>query len=64
MIGLEGIKKAGSTDRAAIRDAVEKIKYDGFLGLYEVTPTDHQGSPRDTMPEMMVRNGEFVPYAK
>jgi hypothetical protein len=54
----------GSDDRAALRDAVEKVKYDGMIGGYACSTADHQCCPKDTMPEMMVKGGEFVPYTK
>ncbi len=64
-VAAEAIKAAGSDDRAAIRDALEKVRLDLFLGPYECTSEDHQGSKRDyhTVP-MMIKNGEFVPFKK
>jgi len=64
MVTIEAIKLAGTDNRAAVRDALEKVRYDGFVGQFACTPTDHQGAPKDTMPEMMVKGGEFVPYTK
>jgi len=62
---MEAIKTAGTDNRGAIRDALEKIRLDLFLGPYECTPEDHQGSKRDyhTVP-MLIKNGSFVPYKK
>jgi hypothetical protein len=44
---------------------LEKIRVDCFLGPYEATPEDHQGSRKDyySVP-MMLNNGEFVPFRK
>jgi branched-chain amino acid transport system substrate-binding protein len=64
MVTIEALRIAGTDNRAALRDALEKVRYDGFLGEFACSPTDHQGSPRDTMPEMVVKDGKFVPYAK
>ena len=63
-ITVEAIRAAGSDDRAAIRDALERIKYEGLVGTFACTPTDHQGSPKDTFPLAMIKNGELVPYQK
>jgi branched-chain amino acid transport system substrate-binding protein len=62
---MEAIKTAGTDDRAEIRNALEKIKLELFLGPYECTPEDHQGSKRDyhTVP-MSIKNGNFVPFKK
>jgi branched-chain amino acid transport system substrate-binding protein len=64
MVAIEALKAAGSDDRAALRDALERIRWEGFLGAFACSPHDHQGSPVDNSAEMMVRNGEYVPYAK
>jgi branched-chain amino acid transport system substrate-binding protein len=63
-ITAEAIKAAGSDDRGAIRDALEKIKFEGLVGTFACSPTDHQGSPRDTFPVVMIKNGEIVPFQK
>jgi branched-chain amino acid transport system substrate-binding protein len=62
---MEAIKTAGTDDRNEVRNALEKIKLDLFLGPYECTPEDHQGSKRDyhTVP-MLIKNGNFVPFKK
>jgi branched-chain amino acid transport system substrate-binding protein len=63
----EGIRAAGSDDRAAIRDAIEtKVKIpEGFNGYaLQFKPDDHIGAPRDTMPIMMIRNGAYVGYKR
>ncbi len=61
---VEAIKAAGSDDRAAIRNAFEKIRIEGMVGAFACSPTDHQGSPKDTFPLAGVKNGELVPYQK
>jgi len=64
MVAIEALKAAGSDDRTALRNALERIKYEGFVGAFACSPQDHQGSPVDNSAEMMVRNGEYVPYAR
>jgi branched-chain amino acid transport system substrate-binding protein len=61
---LEAIKLAGSDDRAAIRDAIEKVRFDGFVGPFAPTATDHQGSPSSATVPTVLKNGEFWPWQK
>jgi branched-chain amino acid transport system substrate-binding protein len=63
-VTLNSVKAAGTDNRAAVRDAIEKIRFDGMMRLFACTPTDHQGTPIDTMPQAMVKNGEYVPHKK
>jgi branched-chain amino acid transport system substrate-binding protein len=58
----EAIKTAGSDNRRAIRDALEKIRIEGFIGPFACTAESHQGSPVDPMIPVVVRNGEYTPY--
>jgi len=40
----EAVKKAGSTDKAAVSDAFESIQgFQGFSGTYCYSATDHAG---------------------
>src|ERR1035437_1983801 len=44
MLAVEAIKKAGSTDKAKVRDALESIHgYMGTAGVVNMSPTDHMG---------------------
>ena len=43
---------------------LKKIKFEGLMGTFACSPTDHQGSPKDTFPVVMIKNGELVPYGK
>jgi branched-chain amino acid transport system substrate-binding protein len=61
---IEAIKIAGKAEPAAIRDALEKVRIEGFLGKFAATTTDHQAAPVDFMRPMKLKNGEYVPYAK
>jgi branched-chain amino acid transport system substrate-binding protein len=43
-IALAAIKRAGGTDKAKVRDELEKTKgFNGVDGLYNMTPQDHMG---------------------
>lgn len=61
---IEAIKIAGKAEPAAVRDALEKVRIDGFLGKFACTTTDHQAAPVDFMRPMKLKNGEYVPYEK
>ncbi len=64
MVAIEALRAAGTDDRSALRDALERIRWEGFVGAFACTPRDHQGSPVDNSAEMTVRNGEYVPYGR
>lgn len=62
---VQAMKIAGSNvDRDSIRDNLEKVNVDGFLGTFAPTPTDHQATQVDPMRPMVLKNGEWVPYRK
>ena len=58
---VEALKMAGTDDRAALRDALEKVRLEGMLGPFACTPTDHQGSPKDTSIWSVMKGGEWMP---
>jgi ABC-type branched-subunit amino acid transport system substrate-binding protein len=58
----EAMKTAQSLDRASIRDALEKVHVEGFLGPFAPTAADHQGAHTDPMRPMMFKNGQWIPY--
>jgi branched-chain amino acid transport system substrate-binding protein len=65
LILTEAIKKAGSTDNAKVRDAIESIKgLAGTAGVFSFSPTDHNGLTIDSFEMLTVKNGEFVLYGK
>ena len=39
---IEALKIAKTDDRAALRDAMEKVKFFGFLGTFAYSPTNHK----------------------
>ncbi len=56
------IEKAG-TDRAKIRDEIEKIKgLPGTGGIFTFSAEDHNGLGIDSFEMITVKNGKFVPY--
>ena len=60
-IFFEAIKKAGSLDRAKIRDAVANIDYPGITGR---TTFDAQGDADKIFQKVIIQNGRFVRYTK
>jgi branched-chain amino acid transport system substrate-binding protein len=61
----QALQIAGTDDRAALRDAIEKVKYRGLLNaLWTYSPTDHDGQSGDGIDPLMVKDGRFVPYKK
>jgi branched-chain amino acid transport system substrate-binding protein len=59
-IMVEAIRKADSTDRTKIRDALEKLSYDGLSGSFAFSPSNHGGASADGMTILVVRNGGWV----
>jgi branched-chain amino acid transport system substrate-binding protein len=56
------VKAANSVDKAAVRDALEKVRFEGLLGYTAPGPTDHQEGAKDTSLITILQNGQFVPY--
>ena len=55
------IKRAGSIDKAKVRDAIEATSgYVGLLGIYNMTPADHNGLRVDSLRILEVRDGRFT----
>jgi branched-chain amino acid transport system substrate-binding protein len=65
LIVVEGIKKAGSTDRDKVRDAIENLKgFVGTAGIFNYSATDHTGLGLDAFEMLTVKNGKFTLYKK
>jgi branched-chain amino acid transport system substrate-binding protein len=62
-VAIEALRTAGSTNRDAVRDSLEKIKFQGFLGEFACTTKDHQGARKDPMIPLIVKGGDYWPYA-
>lgn len=58
MLAVEAIKKAGTTDKAAVRDALESIQgHVGVTGTYNMSADDHNGLTADSFRILEVRDG-------
>ena len=65
LVVTEGIKKAGSTDRAKVRDAIENIKgLPGTAGIFNFSATDHTGLDLTAFEMLTVKDGKFTIYKK
>ncbi|MDH5748861.1 MAG: ABC transporter substrate-binding protein [Rhodospirillales bacterium] len=60
MIAIEAIKRAGSTDKAAVRAEIEKTKnYIGVDGVYSMSATDHLGLDEASFVMVEVSGGDW-----
>ncbi len=60
-MAVDAIKRAGSIDKAKVRDAIEATTgYVGLLGVYNITPADHNGLRLDSLRMLEVRGGRFT----
>ncbi|HCX34629.1 MAG TPA: ABC transporter substrate-binding protein [Rhodocyclaceae bacterium] len=61
MIAVDAIKRAGGTDKAKVRDAIEQTRgYMGTGGMVNMSATDHMGLGLDAFRMLEVRNGAFT----
>jgi branched-chain amino acid transport system substrate-binding protein len=61
MLAIEAIKKAGSTDKAKVRDALEGIRgYMGTAGVVNMSPTDHMGLDLTAFRMLEVKGGNWT----
>jgi branched-chain amino acid transport system substrate-binding protein len=63
-IGMEALKIAGTDDRAALRDAIEKVRYQGIIGEYIYSPVDHDGLAATAYGPIILKDGKWRPYRK
>jgi branched-chain amino acid transport system substrate-binding protein len=63
-IVLEGLKIAQTPDRAALRSALEKVQYNGMLGNFRYSPTDHQGTTGEAFEPLVINDGKYAPFKK
>jgi branched-chain amino acid transport system substrate-binding protein len=60
MIAVDAIKRAGSTDKAKVRDAIEATKgFVGTSGTYNMSATDHMGLDLSAFRMLEVKNGDW-----
>ena len=61
MLVLEAMNKAGSTDKAKVRDALEQIRgYMGTAGVVNMSAQDHMGLDLTAFRMLEVRKGDWV----
>jgi branched-chain amino acid transport system substrate-binding protein len=61
MILVDAIKRAGSTEPEAVRDAIEATKgFVGTGGIVTMTPEDHLGLGLDAFRMIEIQNGDWV----
>ncbi len=63
-IVIEALKIAGTDDRAALRDALEKVRFKGFLGDFKYSPTDHEGTLGEAFVPVIIKDDKYWPYKK
>jgi len=60
MLAVDAIKRAGSTDKAKVRDAIEATKgYIGTGGVVNMSATDHMGLDLSAFRLLEVKNGDW-----
>jgi len=65
LILTEAVKKAGSTETEKVRAAIETLQgVVGTGGVFNFSPTDHNGLNKDAFEMLTVENGRFVLYTK
>jgi branched-chain amino acid transport system substrate-binding protein len=61
----EALKKAGTTDRYKVRDAIENLHgLVGTAGIYNFSATDHTGLDLNAFEMLTVKDGKFTIYKK
>jgi branched-chain amino acid transport system substrate-binding protein len=61
LILTKAIEKADSTDREAVRNAIENLKgVVGTAGIFNLSPTDHNGLTIDSFEMLTVKKGKFA----
>jgi branched-chain amino acid transport system substrate-binding protein len=65
LILVQGIKKAKSTEKEKVREAIENIKgLVGTAGIFTFSSQDHNGLGMDAFEMLTVKDGQFVIYNK
>jgi branched-chain amino acid transport system substrate-binding protein len=60
---VEGVKKAGTDDRAKVRDAIESLtNLPGTAGVFNLSATDHNGLGLEAFEMLTVKDGRFTIY--
>ena len=65
LILTEAIKKANSSDREKVRDALENLQgVVGIAGIFNFSPRNHGGLDMNAFEMLTVKDGKFVIYKK
>jgi branched-chain amino acid transport system substrate-binding protein len=65
LVAVEGLKKARSTDREKVRDAIENLKgLVGTGGIFNYSAADHTGLDLTAFEMLVVKGGKFSIYRK
>ncbi len=65
LVLVEGIKKANSVERDQVRAAIETLQgVVGTGGVFNFSPTDHNGLAKDAFEVLTVKDGKFAVYQK
>ncbi|MCB1859145.1 MAG: ABC transporter substrate-binding protein [Gammaproteobacteria bacterium] len=60
-IALDAIERAGTTDKAKVRDEIENTKgFIGTAGVFNMSPQDHLGLGMDAFKMLEIKNGNWV----
>ena len=60
-IAVEAIKRAGTTDKAKVRDEIEKTQgFSGTAGIFNMSPQDHMGLGLDAFKLLEIRSGDWT----
>ncbi len=60
MLAIEAIKRAGSTDKEKVRDAIEQTRgFVGTGGVFNMSPTDHMGLDLSAFRMLEIKNGDW-----
>jgi branched-chain amino acid transport system substrate-binding protein len=61
LIALDSFKRAGSTDKAKVRDAIEQTKeLVGTSGIFTMSPSDHMGLDLSAFRLLEIKGGSWV----
>lgn len=61
MMAVDAFKRAGTTDKAKVRDTIEATKdFVATTGIYTYSPTDHMGLGLESFKLVEIKNGDWV----
>ncbi|RAU21296.1 ABC transporter substrate-binding protein [Paramagnetospirillum kuznetsovii] len=61
MMAIDAFKRAGTTDKAKVRDAIEQTKdFVATTGIYTYSPTDHMGLGLESFKMVEIKNGDWI----